>query len=151
MVKPDRSHHCSVCNKCILKMDHHCPYVNNCIGHKNYKYFMNMIISAAATSLLISFTMWEGVKVVWESQEFDMEYQVLIGIAYFGNVVLSVVLTAFLSFHLYLISNALTTIEFREKMTVKFDASPYNRGVLGNFREVFGRNPLFWCVPISKI
>ncbi|CAO3666692.1 unnamed protein product [Rhizopus microsporus] len=37
--KPDRSHHCRECNKCILKMDHHCPWVSGCVGFGNYKFF----------------------------------------------------------------------------------------------------------------
>ncbi|XP_022902518.1 palmitoyltransferase ZDHHC16 [Onthophagus taurus] len=52
--KPPRTHHCSVCNKCILKMDHHCPWLNNCIGFQNHRYFfMYMIYTVAGVLFLI--------------------------------------------------------------------------------------------------
>ena len=39
-VKPLRTHHCSICDICVLKMDHHCPWINNCIGQNNQRYFL---------------------------------------------------------------------------------------------------------------
>ena len=43
--KPPRTHHCSVCDKCILKMDHHCPWINGCVGHFNHRYFFLYMVS----------------------------------------------------------------------------------------------------------
>ncbi|GAA6219991.1 probable palmitoyltransferase ZDHHC16 isoform X2 [Lates japonicus] len=42
--KPPRTHHCSICNMCVLKMDHHCPWLNNCVGHFNHRYFFSFCI-----------------------------------------------------------------------------------------------------------
>lgn len=38
--KPIRAHHCSICGRCVIKMDHHCPWVNNCVGIGNQKLFL---------------------------------------------------------------------------------------------------------------
>ena len=39
-VKPPRTHHCSICRKCVMRMDHHCPWTGNCVGLKTHKYFI---------------------------------------------------------------------------------------------------------------
>ncbi|XP_043270931.1 palmitoyltransferase ZDHHC16 isoform X2 [Venturia canescens] len=61
--KPPRTHHCSICNKCVLKMDHHCPWLNNCVGHFNHRHFLQYM---AFTVLGITFIMIFGVEIAYQ-------------------------------------------------------------------------------------
>ena len=53
-VKPLRTHHCSLCGICVLKMDHHCPWINNCIGHNNQRYFLLFLFHSFCYTFLVT-------------------------------------------------------------------------------------------------
>jgi len=64
--KPVRAHHCSICSRCIVKMDHHCPWVNNCVGIGNHKLFLlflfwvNSVCIYSLVLLIAKFIMCRG-------------------------------------------------------------------------------------------
>ncbi|KAI1380106.1 zf-DHHC-domain-containing protein [Hypoxylon crocopeplum] len=51
LLKPPRSKHCSVCKRCVHKMDHHCVFINNCVGYGNQHYFILLLLSTATLTL----------------------------------------------------------------------------------------------------
>ncbi|KAG9240120.1 DHHC palmitoyltransferase-domain-containing protein [Calycina marina] len=57
LLKPARSKHCSICKRCISKMDHHCIFINNCVGYQNQHWFLLLLF---ATATVISYAVFIG-------------------------------------------------------------------------------------------
>jgi len=155
--KPDRCHHCRLCKTCVLKMDHHCPWIYNCVGFQNYKYFFLLLFYSMLDLHFISMCLTSTVRAAVKDK--DTPFVQMVG-ALFGwtlSTFLGILTTMFWTFHIWLCSKSLTTIEFCEKRLPKkkqgeasvYDNSVYNRGFVGNIKATLGDNYLLMLLPCS--
>ena len=61
ILKPARSKHCSICKRCISKLDHHCIFINNCVGYNNQNYFLLLLWT---TGVLTSYATYLGFSIL---------------------------------------------------------------------------------------
>lgn len=60
--KPERTHHCSICDTCVLKFDHHCPWLNQCVGIGNERYFVLFMVWLSIGCTVVVFSGWKTVR-----------------------------------------------------------------------------------------
>ncbi|KAK1989094.1 LOW QUALITY PROTEIN: DHHC zinc finger domain-containing protein [Colletotrichum cereale] len=63
LIKPPRSKHCSICKRCVAKLDHHCIFINGCVGYQNQHYFVLLLLSTAILTsygALLGFSLLSG-------------------------------------------------------------------------------------------
>ncbi|XP_047126260.1 palmitoyltransferase ZDHHC20-B isoform X1 [Hydra vulgaris] len=151
VVKPDRSHHCTMCGRCILKMDHHCPWVNNCIGWGNYKYFILFLFYAILFTMYVALSSLKYFIQFWtahSSKKSNSDLHILF--LFFVSAMFSVSLWSLFGFHLFLLSKNRTTLEsFRAPLFhYGADKDGFNIGTMNNIRQVFGNTTWKWFFPI---
>eukprot|EP01017_Pseudomicrothorax_dubius_P046941 TRINITY_DN8352_c0_g1_i1.p1 TRINITY_DN8352_c0_g1~~TRINITY_DN8352_c0_g1_i1.p1 ORF type:complete len:288 (-),score=8.23 TRINITY_DN8352_c0_g1_i1:138-1001(-) len=114
--KPERCHHCSICQECVLVMDHHCPWVGNCIGYNNKKIFLLMIAYVLMTLFTTIFGEGYAIYVILRKliNKGAGEGRVedwLILVSFVANVITFFVIGSFFRYHINLVSKNSTTLE----------------------------------------
>jgi palmitoyltransferase ZDHHC2/15/20 len=115
--KPDRTHHCSTCRRCVLKMDHHCPWLATCVGLHNYKAFVLFLIYVSLFCWVCfgSTGWWVWTEIFQQNQYLEDFAPVNIILLAVISSIIGLVLTGFTAWHLYLCARGQTTIECLEK------------------------------------
>ncbi|KOB72128.1 Palmitoyltransferase [Operophtera brumata] len=159
---PDRAHHCSICHRCVLKMDHHCPWVNNCVCFHNYKFFMLFLGYALVYCLFVMSTCLPFFISFWRVYEEYTHAHCDLLIAKgsgLSNKCMDLIDGEFGTVasmgRYHIVFAFFVSLMFAISLGSLFGYHCYlvanNRTTLGtfsNFKEVFGSSPKLWLVPI---
>lgn len=160
--KPDRTHHCSICDRCILKMDHHCPWLNSCVGYQNYKFFYLFVVWGTVYCIFICGSTVPSIVDFFAPGQQGLGADVLQkALLVLTSGLFGLALAMFSVMHTTLLLGNKTTIEsFQERTLIRFEGKGpllsvesshiYDLGSWReNFRQVMGRNPWLQWLPVS--
>ncbi|XP_076817148.1 uncharacterized protein LOC143462764 [Clavelina lepadiformis] len=136
LVKPLRSKHCRITNRCVKQFDHYCPYIYNVVGYRNRHYFLIFLLGMLYTLLTGDYFVW------YMHKQFGFD-----GILIFGGVLMGIftlITLGLVSFTTFQAVANLTTnerINFQRYEYLKDGNGQYNnpfdQGCWNNVKEFF--------------
>ncbi|XP_073511819.1 uncharacterized protein [Phyllobates terribilis] len=134
LVKPLRSKHCRVTNRCVTHFDHYCPYVYNDVGQRNRTHFVGFLFTMCINCLLGIYLCWNWFQVEGRS--------LLIGFGFLFLSIIGFISAMMTGMCLYMAATNITT---NERMNAKkylylMDEegkfyNPFDRGLFLNILE----------------
>lgn len=101
-------------NRWVLDFDHHCIWLNNWVGYNNYRYFFSIIIIGSIFSFFIL-----GLTILVIVKAERLKYidpatvtRVYLAVFLVAKLIITVLIWALTSFHIYLYYKGLSTFEF---------------------------------------
>ena len=137
--KPERCHHCSICNKCHLRMDHHCPAVGVCISIKNTQSFIVMLNWALVLIITNLFELVLGCILLPKMRTPILIMMLLL-------FVLLIAVGAFLHDCLKRATHNVTTLE-----ELADERNVYDMGKRENLNQILGRSKFRMWIPKKNV
>lgn len=146
--KPNRAHHCSICRRCVLKMDLHYAWFNTCVGFRNQRFMMQLLIYGELTLLCV----WTALPVAWDytwDVQHTAQLRSLVAAVCFNSVFDGICWSSYLAFYLWLLKRGMTQVEFttlQEVMSTNPLGSKFSYP--HHFRKQWGMSPVTWFLPV---
>ncbi|ORX35428.1 DHHC palmitoyltransferase-domain-containing protein [Kockovaella imperatae] len=145
--KPERTHHCSVCRRCVLLMDHHCPWINGCVGLYNQRHFVLFMFWLSLGCWVFASL---GLSNLWESFSFKSNWtyytpRLAYTLVYILCIAMGVAVPVLGTWHVFMVSRNETSIESHDNSWLEGKAksegmiylNPYDLGRRRNLELFF--------------